>query len=142
MKMTRTEQPVVKATEIPNPLASRKADPFGAEVDEDALNRLREDCGEEFDLVYRSFSHEVTTRLGRILKAVDNGNIIALGYEAHALHSTAATFALSRLGIAAAIIESACRNGDLPRALTQARELPQLAKHAMTALERRLQNAH
>ena len=114
----------------------------GAEVDDEALNQLREDCGEEFELVYRSFSQEMANRLGKIHKAVERGNIIALGYEAHALHSTAATFALSRLGIAAAIIESACKSGDLPRARTQARELPVLAKHAMAALERRLRISH
>lgn len=107
-------------------------------LDEAVLSQLAEDAGmEDATQLLRIFMAELKGRRDNITNAVSKQDLTALGHEAHALKSGAATFGAWALHALAVEMNTCCKRGDLATALLIAERLLSCAEATLAAIELR-----
>lgn len=97
-------------------------------LDEEVLASLRQDFASTGDLgelaaIIRTFLERGAREVARIAQAVAGSDLEAARQAAHKLKGSSRTLGASRLGAAAAAVESAAAAGDLASATDALREL-------------------
>ncbi|MDF1722458.1 MAG: Hpt domain-containing protein [Minwuia sp.] len=90
-------------------------------LDDGALQSLARDTGDEIvGVLVGEFLSEAERRVQEVADAAHTADFARLGFEGHALKSTCSTFGAARLGVRAADIERAVKDGDEARAVAGA----------------------
>ena len=111
----------------------------GNPIDEQAIDRLIEDVGDErAHRLLRTFTRETHGRMARILALAGERNLSALRDECHTLKGSAGSFGAVAVERQANAIVAACLAGDSAGALARVGELRGLVDAALGALDKRL----
>ena len=95
-------------------------------LDDGTLSELAGGAGDEIiGPLVEGFLEESEERVQAIRDAVARSDIDAIGFQAHALKSTASTYGAMRLGSIAALLESVARQGDCDAATVRVRDIDQ-----------------
>ena len=110
-------------------------------LDVHVIRQLANDVGEEvLPTLLDAFLEETKLRLTHIQKLAATQNWIELGKEGHTLKSTAGSFGLMDLHLAAKALDEACRKGDHAAVLSLAQDVDSLGWQSVNTLEAWLAN--
>ncbi len=111
----------------------------GNPIDEQAIDRLIEDVGDErAHRLLRTFTRETHRRMARILALAGERNLTALRDECHTLEGSAGSFGAVAVARQANAIVVACLAGDSAGALARVDDLRGSVDAALGALDARL----
>lgn len=107
-------------------------------LDESTLAELAgDDTGDIVGVLVAGFLDEAEERVAAIEAAMGGRDMAAVGFQAHALKSTAATYGAPRLSRHAAAIERDAREGRSDAVGTAVRDLPELWRETDRAFRAR-----
>lgn len=108
-------------------------------IDEDVVNQMLEDLGEDaFNEVMGMFLENLDERVNNIKNAIETGEADELRQFAHAMKGTAATMGAMGLSALGKKLEDMCSSGDISAARETLDELNSLAAGTKAELSAKL----